>query len=101
MPWSCRCAVRPLLNKEPRHTDLSQRRHMATATKESITATPEKRPAKPLPAPNSDFYEFAEMLPAEELAIVKKVRAYMETNVAPIINKYWAEDSFPFEILPA
>ena len=56
---------------------------------------------KPLPAPNSDFYEFAETLPAEELAIVKKVRTYMETNVAPIINKYWVEDAFPFELLPS
>jgi glutaryl-CoA dehydrogenase len=25
----------------------------------------------------------------------------MEDKVAPIINKYWVEDSFPFEILPA
>ena len=24
----------------------------------------------------------------------------MGTMVAPIINKYWAEDSFPFEIVP-
>jgi alkylation response protein AidB-like acyl-CoA dehydrogenase len=56
---------------------------------------------KPLPVPNSDFYEFAETLSAEELAIVKKVRAYMETKVAPIINKYWAEDAFPFELLPS
>ena len=59
-----------------------------------------KKP-KPLPAPDSDFYKFAEDLPADELAIVKKVRAYMETNVAPIINKYWVEDSFPFELLPS
>ena len=63
--------------------------------------TKEIRQPKPLPAPNSDFYQFAETLPAEELAIVKKVRAYMETNVAPIINKYWAEDAFPFELLPS
>jgi glutaryl-CoA dehydrogenase len=59
-----------------------------------------KKP-KPLPAPDSDFYKFAEDLPAEELAIVKKVRDYMETKVAPIINKYWVEDSFPFELLPS
>src|SRR5262245_64226194 len=25
----------------------------------------------------------------------------METKVAPIINKYWVEDSFPFELLPS
>src|ERR1700760_2104507 len=56
---------------------------------------------KPLPVPNSDFYQFAESLPAEELAIVKKVRDYMETKVQPIINKYWVEDSFPFELLPS
>jgi glutaryl-CoA dehydrogenase len=59
------------------------------------------KPSKPLPAPNSDFYEFAETLPAGELAIVKKVRAYMEAKVAPIINKYWVEDAFPFELLPS
>ena len=58
-------------------------------------------PPKPLPAPNSDFYELAETLPAEELALLKQVRAFMETKVAPIINKYWVEDSFPFELLPA
>jgi alkylation response protein AidB-like acyl-CoA dehydrogenase len=56
---------------------------------------------KPLPVPNSDFYEFAADLPAEELAILKKVRAYTETKVQPIINKYWVEDSFPFELLPS
>src|ERR1043165_8696677 len=56
---------------------------------------------KPLPAPNSDFYDFAADLPAEEMAIVKKVREYMETKVQPIINKYWVEDAFPFELLPS
>src|SRR6516164_1907016 len=56
---------------------------------------------KQLPSPNSDFFQFAETLPDEERAIVKKVRAYMETKVAPIINKYWVEDSFPFELLPS
>ena len=56
---------------------------------------------KPLPAPNSDFYEFTADLSAEEQAIIKKVRNYMEANVQPIINKYWVEDSFPFELLPS
>jgi glutaryl-CoA dehydrogenase len=65
------------------------------------TERKEIRQPKPLPAPNSDFYEFAADLPAEELAIVKKVRDYMETKVQPIINKYWVEDSFPFELLPS
>src|SRR5262244_1218698 len=65
------------------------------------TAAKDIKQHKPLPAPNSDFYEFAADLPAEEQAIIKKVRDYCETKVQPIINKYWAEDSFPFELLPS
>src|ERR1700723_265609 len=60
----------------------------------------DRKPA-PRPAPNSDFYQLIETLPAEELAVVKQVRTFMETKVAPIITKYWVEDAFPFEILPA
>src|ERR1700679_2409528 len=56
---------------------------------------------KPLPAPNSDFYELADTLNAEERGLLKQVRTFMETKVAPIINKYWIEDAFPFELLPA
>src|SRR3954452_8780685 len=65
-----------------------------------MTAANIKQP-KPLPTPDSDFYQLAETLPPEELAVVKQVRAYMETKVQPIINKYWAEDAFPFELLPS
>src|SRR5215475_10438614 len=71
---------------------------MATAT---ATATRETKQPKPLPSPNSDFYELADVLTADEKEIVKKVRAYAETQVQPIINKYWAEDAFPFELLPS
>src|SRR5579862_1005142 len=60
----------------------------------------DKRPVT-LPAPNSDFYELVETLPPEELAVVKQVRTFMETKIAPIITKYWVEDAFPFEIVPA
>src|SRR3954462_9856357 len=83
---------------------------MSTATQESIKQPSSKKDTaakkdltqpKPLPAPNSDFYQLAETLPAEELAVLKQVRAFMESKVAPIINKYWDEDSFPFELLPA
>src|SRR4051812_46895886 len=68
---------------------------------ETTNAKKEVKRPKPLPAPNSDFYQLAETLPAEELAVVKQIRAFMETKVAPIITKYWVEDSFPFELLPA
>src|SRR5438128_9514325 len=56
---------------------------------------------KLLPAPNSDFYELYGTLKPEELAIVKRVREFMEAKVAPVITKHWCEDSFPFELLPA
>jgi len=65
------------------------------------TATKDTQQTKALPAPNSDFYQLAETLNAEELALVKKVRAFMEAKVAPIITKYWADDAFPFELIPA
>jgi glutaryl-CoA dehydrogenase len=64
------------------------------------TATAVKPSTPKLPPPNSDFYQFAETLSADELAILKKVRSFMESKVAPIINKYWVEDAFPFEVLP-
>ena len=73
---------------------------MATAISD-IKQSKEVRQPKPLPAPNSDFYQLAETLNAEELALVKQVRAFMESKVAPIINKYWADDAFPFELIPA
>jgi len=55
---------------------------------------------KQLPPPNSDFYQLADVLTVEEKTIVKNVRTFMETKVQPIINKYWADDAFPFELLP-
>src|SRR6266545_1320895 len=67
---------------------------MATERKEI------KQP-KPLPAPNVDFYELSETLPAEEREVVKQVREFMQSKVAPIITKYWVDDAFPFELLPA
>src|ERR1700734_4029017 len=75
----------------------------ATAVAASVavaTASTKKAP-KQLPAPNSDFYQLADVLTAEEKAIVKKVRTYMEAKVQPIINKYWSDDAFPFELLPS
>ena len=59
------------------------------------------KPPKSFPEPNVDFYELAETLPAEELATLKQVREFMQAKVAPVINKYWAADAFPFELLPA
>src|SRR6201988_569948 len=67
------------------------------------TATAASKPvaAKPAPTPNGDFYQLIDLLTPEEKAVVKKVRTYMETKVQPVINKYWSDDAFPFELLPS
>src|SRR6202162_4033107 len=69
---------------------------MPTATAASKTTAP-----KPVPVPNGDFYQLIELLTPEEKALVTKVRTYMQTKVQPIINKYWSDDAFPFELLPS
>jgi alkylation response protein AidB-like acyl-CoA dehydrogenase len=73
---------------------------MATVTAAATARNPTAQP-KPLPLPNGDFYQIEETLSVDELAIVKQVRAFMETKVAPVINKYWVDDAFPFDLLPA
>src|SRR5689334_13903035 len=81
-----------------------EQEHMATTTAAApvaAAAAPARKAPKQLPAPNSDFYQLADVLTEEERAVVKKVRTYMEAEVQPIINKYWSDDAFPFELLPS
>ncbi len=47
-----------------------------------------------------DFYRIADVLDAHERSIVDRVRLLMESEVAPIINDYWAKAKFPFELVP-
>jgi glutaryl-CoA dehydrogenase len=52
------------------------------------------------PPVEGDFYRIADVLNPRERAVAKRVRAFMESEVAPIIEDYWARDKFPFEIIP-
>jgi glutaryl-CoA dehydrogenase len=52
------------------------------------------------PPATGDFYGIASTLSAEDQVIVQRVRAFMETEVAPIINRYWVRAEFPFELIP-
>ncbi len=63
-------------------------------------AAPSKAPVK-LPEPDSDFYSIRQILGTKEQELLQKVRSSMEARVAPLVSKYWAEDAFPFEIIPA
>lgn len=53
-----------------------------------------------LPGINGDFYEIHLRLTDEERAIQLKVRQFMETEIKPLVNRYWLHDEFPFEIIP-
>ncbi|WP_426667403.1 acyl-CoA dehydrogenase family protein [Mucilaginibacter sp. McL0603] len=53
-----------------------------------------------LPTPNADFYQITDCLNDSERDKLKQVREFMNAKAAPIINKFWAEDSFPFELIP-
>src|SRR3954468_6758952 len=57
--------------------------------------------AATLPKPDGDFYHLTESLSEADRAVLRKVRTFMETQVAPVISQYWADDAFPFELLPA
>jgi hypothetical protein len=52
------------------------------------------------PPVNGDFYKIADVLNPKERAVVKRVRDFMEAEVAPIIEDYWGRDQFPHEIIP-
>jgi glutaryl-CoA dehydrogenase len=52
------------------------------------------------PPVDGDFYRIADLLDPKERVVAQRVRNFMEAEVAPIIEDYWARDKFPFEILP-
>ena len=58
------------------------------------------QPKLALPKPDADFYQVTASLSAADQEVLKRVRTFMEGQVAPVINKYWSEDSFPFELIP-
>ncbi len=61
--------------------------------------TKDIKQTRPLPAPNSDFYQTFDVLNESQKEVVKRVRTFMETQVAPIIERYWSASEFPFEVI--
>ncbi len=66
-------------------------------TVQDSSARKAERLAPPI---DGDFYGIADLLDAKERVVAQRVRDFMETEVAPIIEDYWARDKFPFEIIP-
>jgi glutaryl-CoA dehydrogenase len=58
------------------------------------------KPAPCIPPVNGDFYRITDVLDASNRATLERVRAFMESEIAPIIEDYWGRDQFPFEIVP-
>jgi glutaryl-CoA dehydrogenase len=52
------------------------------------------------PPPEGDFYRISEILDDSERAVLKRVRDFMDREVAPIIEDYWVRDQFPFDLVP-
>src|SRR5439155_11560902 len=55
---------------------------------------------KALPSANGDFYAISVTVSEEDQALLHRVRAFMETEVAPIINQYWIREEFPHQLVP-
>ncbi len=55
---------------------------------------------KALPQANSDFYAISSTLSEEDQALLLRVRAFLEAEVAPVITEYWIREEFPHQLLP-
>lgn len=53
-----------------------------------------------LPYLTADFYRFQDQLSDEERRHIGRVRAFFESEVAPIANEYWARAEFPMHLVP-
>src|ERR1700757_1480592 len=80
--------------------DVPQRKTKTVEELMSEAQHQEIKKPKILPKPNSDFYQVFQLLSESEQQTVLKARTFMETSVAPVINDFWAKDSFPFDVLP-
>jgi glutaryl-CoA dehydrogenase len=49
---------------------------------------------------DADFYGLEQLLAEDERALLHQVRAFMEKEVAPVINRYWVTAQFPHELIP-
>ncbi|MFF3457007.1 acyl-CoA dehydrogenase family protein [Streptomyces sp. NPDC002730] len=48
---------------------------------------------------SADFYRYEDLLPPEERKLLLKARAFMRTEVKPLVNEYWAKGEFPHQLV--
>jgi glutaryl-CoA dehydrogenase len=61
--------------------------------------TPPSAPSPFTPIP-SDFYGFENALSDREKDVIMRLRHYLETEVKPIVDDYWARAEFPMQVVP-
>jgi glutaryl-CoA dehydrogenase len=47
----------------------------------------------------SDFFGYGALLGTEEQAALARIRAYLESDVRPIVNDYWERAEFPSQVI--
>ena len=48
----------------------------------------------------SDFYDLEALLDDDDRALLHRVRAFMDTQVEPVINEWWTRGKFPMDLIP-
>jgi glutaryl-CoA dehydrogenase len=48
----------------------------------------------------TDYFSLDELLTEEERGVRDRVRTFCDADVIPVINSYWQNEEFPFELLP-
>ena len=45
-----------------------------------------------------DFYAYEDLLPKQEFELIERLREFLRTEVAPIVDDHWARAAFPFQL---
>ena len=48
----------------------------------------------------SDFYDLEALLDDDDRALLHRVRAFMDSQVEPVINEWWTRGKFPMDLIP-
>ncbi|KAL6077641.1 Acyl-coenzyme A oxidase 4, peroxisomal [Balamuthia mandrillaris] len=62
-----------------------------------VAGTAQTRPFAPM---KSDFFQLDDLLTEEQRSIRKRVREFMEVEIAPHVNEYYDKAEFPYELVP-
>jgi glutaryl-CoA dehydrogenase len=60
-----------------------------------------KNVSGPKMMPETDFFDFSDMLTEEQKLVAQSVRGFIEKEFEPNISKHYLDESFPTELIPA